>query len=163
MARKNTYSCVMRQLAEELFQRIAFDLGFEDEQRDEIVTSLVRQWVTYDGHATLFLGDRQCYLDIARTPLGKPVVVPEPALRGWTRQLIEDWKVDPEDLPGMFEQLNRGQSAEVINIAGMPLRLHVDPKERSRGVEPLVQEKVPEGFQKDYRRIARRRAGATVR
>jgi hypothetical protein len=154
VARKNTHSRALRQLAEDLIHRVASDLEFMDEERNELVTSLVRQWVTYSGHSTLFIGDRQIYLDIANTPLGKPVIVPEPALHGWTRQLTEDWKVDPDDLPGVFEQLNRGQSTEVVNTDGVPLRLSVDPKERTRGVEPLVTEQVPPVFERDYRRVA---------
>src|SRR3954470_16682332 len=72
MARKNTHSRVLRQLAEDLVRRVALVLEVTEDQRDELVTSLVRQWTTYDGRATLFLGGQQFYLDIARTPLNKP-------------------------------------------------------------------------------------------
>lgn len=166
MARKNTHSRVLRQLAEDLLARVAGESELTDDERGEFTTSLVRQWVTYDGNAALFLGDRQFYLVLGRTPLGRPVVTPEPALPGWVRDLTGDWKVDPDELPGVFEQLNRGQSAEVVNGEGVPLRLWVDPRERSRGVEPLVQEAVPAVFTRDYRKLAagelERHLGGTV-
>jgi len=154
MARKNTHSRVLRQLAEDLLARVAGESELTDDERGEFTTSLVRQWVTYDGNAVLFFGDRQFYLVLGRTPLGRPVVTPEPALPGWVRDLTRDWKVDPDELPGVFEQLNRGQSAEVTNGEGVPLRLWVDPKERSRGVEPLVKEAVPAVIKRDYRKLA---------
>lgn len=154
MSKRKTNSRALRQLAEELFERVAGDDEFRQVERADFVTSLVRQWITYDGHAALFLGDRQLYLDLGRTPLGRPVVVPEPGLGGWTRQLIHDWKIDPDDLPAIFEQLNVGQSAEAVNGDGVPLRLWVNPQERGRGVEPLVKEEVRPGTARDYRKIA---------
>ncbi len=46
------------------------------------------------------------------------------------------------------------QSAEVINGDGIPLRLWVNPKERGRGVEPLVKENISPGRKWEYRQIA---------
>jgi len=152
--RKNTRSRVLRQLAEDLLQRVAGDVELPDDERHDFVTALVRQWITYDGNATAFLGDRQIYLVLGQTPLGKPVVVPESALHGWARQLTQEWKISTDDLPDVFDQLNRGQSAEVVNADGIPLRLWVNPKERSRGVEPLVKETVPPGWKRDHAKIA---------
>lgn len=160
MSKRKINSRALRQLAEELFERVAGDDEFPEGERADFVTSLVRQWITYDGHATLFLGNRQVYLVLSRTPLGKPVVVPEPGLHGWTRQLTQDWKIDPDYLPDLLDQLNRGQSAEAVNGDGIPLRLWVNPQERGRGVEPLVKEDIPPGAARDYRKIA---AGELVR
>jgi hypothetical protein len=154
VTRKNTRSRVLRQLAEELLQSVAGDADLPSDERNDVVTALVRQWITYDGHATVFLPDRQIYLVLGHTPLGKPVVVPEPGLHGWARQLTQDWQVAPDDLPDVFDQLNRGQSAEVVSAAGVPLRLWVNPKERSRGVEPLVKEAPPPGWKRDHTRVA---------
>jgi hypothetical protein len=69
-------------------------------------------------------------------------------------QLTRDWKINPDDLPDILGKLNRGQSAEVTNGNGIPLRLWVNPKERSRGVEPLVKQLVPPGTKRDYYKIA---------
>lgn len=154
MSKRKINSRALRQLADDLFRRVAGGDEFPEGERADLVTSLVRQWITYDGHATLFLGDRQVYLVLGRTPLGNPCVVPEPGLSGWVRELTEDWKVDPDDIPDILDQLNRGQSAEAVNADGIPLRLWVDPGERGRGVEPLVEEDIPPGAARDYRKIA---------
>lgn len=154
MSKRKINSRALRQLAEELFGRIAWDDEFPAGEREDFVTSLVRQWITYDGNATLFLGDRQVYLMLGRTPLGKLVVVPEPGLSGWTRQLTQDWKINPDDLPDILDQLNLGQCAETVNGDGTPLRLWVNPQERGRGVELLVKEDIPPGTARNYRKIA---------
>jgi hypothetical protein len=154
MSNRKTNSRALRQLAEELFERMAGADDFRQIERADFVTSLVRQWITYDGHATFFLGDRQVDLNLRRTPLGRPVVAPEPGFSGWSRSLTQDWKIDPDDLPAIFDQLNVGQSAEVVNCDGIPLRLWVNPQKRGRGVELLVKEKVPVALARDYRKIA---------
>jgi len=103
---------------------------------------------------TLILGEQQIFVALGNTPLGKPHPVPEPCLSGWVKQLTQDWKLDPDDLPDIFDQLNRGQSAEVTNAEGIPLRLWVNPKEKGRGVEALVKQPIQPGRQRDYRKIA---------
>jgi hypothetical protein len=100
------------------------------------------------------VGEHPVYLVLGKTPLGKPCIIPEPGLHGWMNRLREDWKISPADLPEVIDQLNRGQSAEVVNSDGVPLRLWVNPKERSRGVEPLVKEDSPGGMKRDYRKMA---------
>ena len=154
MSKRKINSRALRQLADDLFRRATGDDEFPEDERADYVTSLVRQWITYDGHATLLLGDRQVYLVLGRTPLGNPCIVPEPGLSGWVRELTEDWQISPDDIPGLIDQLNRGQSAEAVNAEGIPLRLWVNPKERGRGVEPLVKEDIPPGAVRDYRKIA---------
>ena len=154
MLKRKFNSRALRQLAEELILTIAQDEEIPEDEREDFATSLVRQWITYNGNATVFVGEQQVYLVLGRTPLGKPCIVPEPALPGWMNRLREDWKISPDDLPEILDQLNRGQSAEVINRDSIPLRLWVNPKEKSKGVEPLVQENIPPGKKRDYRKIA---------
>jgi hypothetical protein len=147
-------SRALRHLAEELFDDISEDEEIPEAERDDLATSLVRQWVSYDGNATLFLGGRQVYLVLGQTPLGRPYVVPLPAPQGWLKQLSRDWKVSPDDLPEVLDQLNRGQSAEVVNGDGVPLRLWVNPRDKSRGVEPLAEASAGPGAKRDYCQIA---------
>src|SRR5262249_40433671 len=146
-------SRALRHLAEELLERVAED-DIPEGERADFATSLVRQWITYDGSATVFVGGRQVYLVLGRTPLAKPCVVPEPALYGWIKQLTRDWKISPDDLPEVLDQLNRGQSAEVVNGDGVPLRLWVNPREKSHGVEPLAKRTIRPGRKRDYVKIA---------
>jgi hypothetical protein len=154
MQRIEVNSRALRRLAEALLDDMTEYEVIPEEEREDVATSLVRQWLTCDGSATLFLGEEQIYLVLGRTPLGKPCVVPEPAGHGWVRQLTRDWNVSPDDLPEVLGQLNRGQSAEVVNGNGVPLRLWVNPREKRRGVDPLVPENFQPGAARDYRRIA---------
>ena len=85
--------------------------------------------------------------------MGKLRVAAFPAGPGWAKQLIGDWKVSPDDLPQAFDQLNRGQAAEVVNGDGVPLRLWVDPSKKGRGVEPLVKKEKGRPPKRDYLRI----------
>jgi len=147
-------SRALRHLAEELLDEIAEDEAIPEGEWEDLATSLVRQWVSYDGNATLFLGGRQVYPVLGQTPHGKPCVVPLAAPEGWLKQLSRDWKVRPDDLPEVLDQLNRGQSAEVVNGDGVPLRLWVNPREKSRGVEPLAQANVRPGAKRDYIQMA---------
>jgi hypothetical protein len=147
-------SRALRHLAEELLEEIAEAEGISEAEWEDLATSLVRQWVSYDGNATLFLGGRQVYLVLGQTPLGKPCVVPLAAPEGWLKQLSREWKVRPDDLPEVLDQLNRGQSAEVVNAEGVPLRLWVNPREKSRGVEPLTEANTRPVAKRDYLQMA---------
>ena len=149
-----TDSRALRHLAEQLLVEIAEDEVIPEAEWGDLATSLVRQWVSYDGNATLFLGGRQVYLVLGQTPLGKPCVVPLAAPEGWLKQLSREWKVRSDDLPEVLDQLNRGQSAEVINADGVPLRLWVNPREKGRGVEPLGKGNVRPGARRDYLQMA---------
>src|SRR5438270_346815 len=111
MSKRNANSQVFRHLAEDLVRRIAEAGDIPEWGQEDLVTSLVRQWVSYGGCASLFLGERQLYFLLKTTPLGKPFVVSESVRAGWRERLLQDWKIDPDDLPDVFEQLNRGQSA----------------------------------------------------
>jgi len=154
MQMKKFNSRVLRDLAERVVEGIAEDGDVFEAGRPDLVTSLVRQWITYNGNATLILGEQQVYLVLGRTPLGGYRVTPEPGLLGWVGELTRDWKVRPDDLPDAIDQLNLGQSAEVVNGDGVPLRLWVDPRERGRGVEPLVREAPSPGAVRDDRKVA---------
>jgi hypothetical protein len=156
MSKRKGNSGVLRRLDEDLLRTLGEEGGLPPGERGDLATSLVRQWVTYDGHACLFLVGQVIYFDLGRTPLGKPRLAPEPGLPGWLDVLTRDWKIEPDDLPGIFDQLNRGQGAEVTNAEGVPLRLWVNPRERSRGVEPLIPQDVPPGAGRDYLGIAAR-------
>jgi hypothetical protein len=154
MQKVKVNSRALRRLAEAFLDDIAEGEDIPEGEREDFATSLVRQWLTYDGSATLFLGEEQVYLVLGRTPLGRPCVVAEPAGQGWVRRLTRDWKVSPDDLPEVLDQLNRGQSAEVVNGDGVPLRLWMNPEERSKGVEPLVKADIPGGMNRDYFQMA---------
>jgi len=131
-------SRALRNFAEGLFDALAAEDRILQAEKDDFVTSMVRQWITYDGNATWFFGEDQIYFVHRHTPLGKPLLATERRQPGWFTDLRHNRKIDAEGFPGIIEQLNRGQSAEVTNTEGVPLRLWVNPKEKSSGVESLV-------------------------
>lgn len=151
MAKSRSNTRALRQLAENLVEQMGQELSLTDSDRADLATSLVRQWITYDGHAD---PEHQIYLHLARTPLGRPHPIPEAGLLGWIDQLATDFQIDPEDVPDMLGQLNRGQSAEVVNREGVPVRVWVNPKEKSHGAEKLVRQVVPGPLKRDYIKIA---------
>jgi hypothetical protein len=154
MPKKRFDSRELRQLAEQLLEEMAKGEAIPAADRRDLATSLVRQWITYAGNATLFFGERQLYLVLAKTPRGAVSVIPEPAFASWINRLIQDWKISPDELPPLISQLNLGQTVETINSDGLPIRLWVNPKEKSKGVEPLITQPVPPGKKLDYRKIA---------
>lgn len=155
MSKKSSSTRVLRQLAEELIDQMAEEYSLSNSDRADLATSLVRQWITYDGHATLFLDDEhQIYLHLVRTPLGRPRPVPEAGLLGWIKQFTTDFQISPDDVPEIIAQLNRGQSAEVTNQDGVPVRVWVNPKEKRHGAEKLVRQKMTGPVKRDYLKIA---------
>ncbi|MBY0524088.1 MAG: hypothetical protein K2R98_11855 [Gemmataceae bacterium] len=154
MPKNKGHSHALRQLAEEVIGRIAEEFDLPETERRDCVTALVRQWISYDGHATFFVVGQQVNFPLRYTPLGKPCCLPAPVLTDWTPVLTGDWKISEDDLPSIFEQLNRGQSAEVTNTDGIPLRLSVNPKEQRSRVEPLVKQEVPAGTPWNYHKAA---------
>ena len=154
MCAKRFDSGELRRLARDTIEVIALDAGFPEGEWEDLATSLVRQWVTCDYNAILFPDEnRQVELLPIRTPLGKPNC----AIR-WTEcswaAFVRDWKINPDDMPEILDQINRGQGAEVINGDGKPLRIHVDPKDRRKAVECLVPEEMPSEYKPDYEKIA---------
>lgn len=152
----NTNSNQLRQLAGRLVDELAQARENEilQQTRDDLITSLVRQWLTYDGNAVLFVDDQRLYFLLDMTPLGKPTAILAMAPPGWLNRLIADGQICPEGLPEAVAQLNRGQSAEVTSRDGVPMRLWANPKERQCGIEPLVKRPVDPGWQRDHHKIA---------
>jgi hypothetical protein len=155
MSKRKINSRALRQLAAELLEQAGerFDLSLEE--REGLVTSLVRQWITYDGHATLFFEETQVFFHLGTSPAGRGAVRVQPGAHDWAEVLRRDWKVSDDDLRDLFRQLNVGQSAEVVNREGTPLRVWVDPKRGRTAVEPLVAVPRRPDVQRDYDRIAR--------
>jgi hypothetical protein len=144
----------LREIAEDIYDKIAAEAGFPDSERADLVTSIVRQWVTCDGHATLLADERrQVFLVVKKTPLGTKDVAVEWRRADWSG-FIADWKIDPDEMPAIVHQLNRGQGAETITGDGRPLRVYVDPEKGTHGVEALDEDKRPRPPQRNYHKLA---------
>jgi hypothetical protein len=166
MQKKQSYARELRQLAESVIEKLIAEGVIQEYQKEDLVTSLVRQWITYEGKAALYLGDRPVCFVVNKTPLGRPYAVSNPGKPAWLSEVARIWKIAPDDLPDVIEQLNRGQSAEVTNEEGIPLRLWIDPRENKQGVEPLTEGVSPAYAKVDYRQMAayqmKKRFGSTL-
>jgi hypothetical protein len=156
MAHKSINSRGLRRVATNLIDQLVEQRGLPEGEREDLTTSLVRQWITYDGRATLFLEGDQVYFHLEKTPLGRDRVACRPATASFATTLTREWRIRPEDLPEVFDQLNRGQSMEVTNEDGEPLRVWVDPGEGSYGVDALVKPTGTLPRPEKYHRIASR-------
>ena len=109
------------------------------------MTSLVRQWQTCDGNASIFVHDKVIHIHIANAGPGKLRIGFAPVPPDFMTKYQAQWKLDPVELPAILENLNLRQNAETINTDGVPLRISVIPKERRLETvhPPKTQPKLP--------------------
>lgn len=123
--------------------------------RDDLITSLVRQWLTYQRQATLVSREEQYYVILIedRNEIQGVNVEPFPASEWWDGSM-RDWHFDEDQLEDALCQLNMGQSAEFENRDGIRVRVWTNPKERKKGIEPVepVAPKAP--GRRQYRKFA---------
>jgi hypothetical protein len=113
--------------------------GLDAAVRDDLATSLVRQWVTNDGHAGFVTPTRQFWFHMV--PKGGGVEVGfSPEEGDWGRALSTDWGVDEKEIPGLLHQLNLCQSVLCRNADGRTILLRVEPKERTVRCEEAEEE-----------------------
>lgn len=152
--KKNSRSKQLRNLAENCVRGLMERHGVDERHAESLVTSLVRQWITYDGTATLFLNNRQLYLMLRHSPLGEMHADVEDKHSRWADVLRDDWEIDPDEIPDILMQLNIAQSVAVANLRGESLRCWVNSQERRKGVENLDSKPPPPDFRRDYHQIA---------
>src|SRR5262245_36711449 len=113
---------VMRKIAADAVEKVFRDLAPEAEA--ELVTSVVRQWLTFDRHAVLLEDKEPFYLRIQESGDGYGLtshqVSGEPL---WP--FMRDWQIDLDLLPEMLHGLNVCQSVQVTNLKGVALRVSV--------------------------------------
>jgi hypothetical protein len=127
----------LRKVAEKVLAKHFGDL--DAAVRDELATSLVRQWITNDGHAGFVTPTRQFWVNMVTNGDGVEVGF-SPAEGNWGRVLTEDWHVAEEEVPGLLHQLNLCQSVVCRTGDGLTIRLRVEPKERTVRCEPQAAE-----------------------
>lgn len=131
----------LRRIAEAELSRHLGDL--DDKVRSELAVSLVRQWLTNEGHAAVVLPTHQCWFQmVPREGGGVEVGFGVGEGKSWASFLAEDWGVDEEEIPEVLHQLNVCQTAVCHTTDGQALRVRIDPKERalSRQEEPAEED-----------------------
>jgi hypothetical protein len=141
MAHDHSRSRILRDMAEQITAQMPDELL--SSPRPDLATSLVRQWQTYDGHASLIYGPPgQRYQHYFRPEFaadGAPLRFGQlhSPIDDWFRGCTEDWDFGEEELPRAIRHLNLGQSALVDSRTGAFLRLSINPKDRTRRIERL--------------------------
>ncbi|GEM_PF-949975 len=151
---KKIDSRALRALAEDFISKLIDGDDLYESEKTELVTSLVRQWATYDGRAVLFLGEQALCVNLGLTPLGNASVEPAPGPKHWLGAQIRGRNIDPDEVPDLTDQLNRGQSAEVTTIDGGSCRFWVNPREGTCGVEVLTASPTAAPERTSYRELA---------
>lgn len=134
MPNSHSFRAAMRKIAADAVDKVFPYLPGDWE--DALVTSVMRQWATYDNHAVLMAPEESCYLLFSRRKNGYDLTinrVPGDSLQPFCR----DWQIDLEQIPEIVQQLNICQSAPVRSRQGKSLRFAVDPKERTLRIEEL--------------------------
>lgn len=122
----------LRKIAESVLNKYFSDL--DAAVSDELATSLVRQWITNDGHAGFVTPTNQFWLQAVAKGDGLDVGVSK-AEGNWGRALSRDWQVDEDEIPGFLHRLNLCQSALCRTADGRTIRLGIDAKERTVRLE----------------------------
>jgi hypothetical protein len=98
--------------------------------RNELATSLVRQWITSDGYAGFVTPTRQYWFQMVVK--GAQLEVTRLEAKGnWGRILSRDWHVAGDEIPALLHQLNLCQTVSWRTTDGQTIRLGIDPKERT--------------------------------
>ncbi|HYT90687.1 MAG TPA: hypothetical protein VEL76_18410 [Gemmataceae bacterium] len=129
----------LRKVAENVLVKYLGDL--DAAVKDELATSLVRQWLTNNGHAGFVTPTRQFWFQMVTQGDGVEVGF-SPAEGNWGRVLSDDWHVAKEEIPGLLHRLNLCQSVLCRTPDGRTIRLRIDPKERAVRCEEQSEEEV---------------------
>jgi hypothetical protein len=132
----DTRNQALHKIAQDSVHRV-FHGKLSAEQERDLVTAIVRQWLTYEGHAALFTASDRFWLAVRANPQGGYTVTEQRNPGDPTAPFPRDWDFEAEQVPDIFHRLNLGQSAEFSNQRGQRLRLWVEPKERRLNLELL--------------------------
>jgi len=110
--------------------------------REELVTSLVRQWTTYEGRAGLFTVPVHYWLSVVEVE--GSVHAGTEVLPGTLKQHLGSWGILDRDLPHVVHELSVAQSATFINGEGLTVRVQADPRDHTFRFEEVSDEEEDE-------------------
>jgi hypothetical protein len=116
----------LRKIAESQMERHFGNL--DAAVRNELATSLVRQWITNDGYAGFVTPTRQYWFQMVAKGEQLDVGCTE-AQGNWGRILSRDYQVAEDEIPSLLHQLNLCQTVSWRTTDGRTIRLGIDPKE----------------------------------
>jgi hypothetical protein len=127
----------LRKIAKDVVQQVTED-SLQPSEQDELVTSLLRQWLTYNGHAALLTWEGQTWIVLDREEKETTRVGLNQVAGSSVARLMARWDVEEELLPEILHRLNVSQSAEFPNRQQQRLRFWVSPIERTVHIEQLT-------------------------
>ena len=127
-------SKIMRKIAHDVVD-YAFPAGLSPEENEQLVNSVVRQWIGYEGHAGLITEERRYWITLRWTPKEGYDLGVTPISGTGIELFMRDWDFGEEQIPEIIWGLNVSQSAVVINRRGECLRMRIDPTKRSIEIE----------------------------
>jgi hypothetical protein len=130
---------VIRKIAADAVHRFFGPLP--DDEGDELITSIMRQWLTSDRHAVLIKDEERRYLHLQEVH-DEYTLVEDTVQSDTLRPFLRDWCIDAELAPSILHDLNVCQVASVNNLQGKALCFHVDPQGRMLRIEDAGSEPV---------------------
>lgn len=96
--------------------------------REELETSLVRQWLTYEGHAGVIAPVNNAWFRLVRQ--GDEYHVGRDLCDSRVAAMLRECGADEEEFPELFHRANLSQHTEFVGRDGKLCRLSIDPRER---------------------------------
>jgi hypothetical protein len=128
-----------RRIAENLVNQFLSSNHSESDSTD-LTNSLVRQFQTYDGHAGLFTIKSSFWYqryDASPDSVGEVRVDMTESPGCIVDVFRRDWSLESDLDERLINDLNLKQSAECVNCRGQRLRMWVDPRKRTVGIEEI--------------------------
>lgn len=116
----------LRNIARFELSRLFNDLA--PRTREELETSLVRQWLTCDGHAGIVTATYNFWFRLVRQGEGYHVGTDQCESR--VLATLRACGADEGEFPELLHRANLSQSAEFVGRDGTLWRLSIDPRER---------------------------------
>jgi len=107
--------------------------------KEELATSLVRQWLTSDGHAGVVTLSRNYWFRMVRKE-GCGIEVGCDSCPTQVVELLRRANVTEEQIPELLHQLTLCQSVRCQTSEGRSLRLRMIPQQRKFLLEPIADE-----------------------
>jgi hypothetical protein len=131
----------LRNMARSALEQVFSDLS--PKTQDELETAIVRQWITYDGHAGVCSVLRNAWFKLVKEGDGYHVgrTVCESRVPG----LLRARGAREEEYPALIHRANLSQRAEFVGGDGQVWSLTIDPRERRVTVSKIGEESGDDG------------------
>jgi hypothetical protein len=108
--------------------------------RNELATSLVRQWLTNEGYAGIVTTTHRHWIRLVPKDDGGVQVKVGKVAGSWASVLSRDWHLDEAKIPEFLHQLNLCQAVQCRNKDGRTISLRIEPKARAVRCQELPEE-----------------------